>query len=232
MTVTTTGPGSAVAADPEVAVVLLTGAGRAFSAGTDLGDLQAMATATDPVNPLRDELALDKVHIVPAGQPYHRAQAPQASAEQRLAMARLTLGDEGGLWVDAREVRRPRPAYTVETLTELRAEYGEAAELWLLIGGDSLAALPGWLAHHWLAMPLAEWLQEHERAPGGWALQWSARTGTPTARLLRVDRDHGAHKTLAYLKLNPNGLIPVLVDGDLVLYEAAAICLHASGAAR
>lgn len=101
----------------------------------------------DMARALRDELALDKVHIVPAGQPYHRAQAPQASAEQRLAMARLTLGDEGGLWVDAREVRRPRPAYTVETLTELRAEYGEAAELWLLIGGDSLAALPGW--RHW-----------------------------------------------------------------------------------
>ncbi|MCV7083482.1 enoyl-CoA hydratase/isomerase family protein, partial [Mycolicibacterium insubricum] len=32
---------------PEVAVVLLTGAGRAFSAGTDLGDLQAMATDPD-----------------------------------------------------------------------------------------------------------------------------------------------------------------------------------------
>lgn len=41
-----------------------------------------------------------------------------------------------------------------------------------------------------------------------------------------VDREHGAHKSLEYLKLNPNGLIPVLVDGDLVLYETAAICLH------
>jgi glutathione S-transferase len=41
-----------------------------------------------------------------------------------------------------------------------------------------------------------------------------------------VDRAHQAHKSPAYLKLNPNGLIPVLVDGDLVLYEAAAICLH------
>jgi glutathione S-transferase len=41
-----------------------------------------------------------------------------------------------------------------------------------------------------------------------------------------VDRAAGAHKSPAYLQLNPNGLIPVLVDGDLVLYETAAILLH------
>ena len=45
-----------------------------------------------------------------------------------------------------------------------------------------------------------------------------------------VDRTKAAHKTPAYLALNPNGLIPVLVDArfepPLVLYEAAAICLH------
>jgi glutathione S-transferase len=44
--------------------------------------------------------------------------------------------------------------------------------------------------------------------------------------LKRVDRENNAHKSPAYLKLNPNGLIPVLVDGDLVLYETAAIMLH------
>jgi glutathione S-transferase len=44
--------------------------------------------------------------------------------------------------------------------------------------------------------------------------------------LVKVDRDHGAHRGAAYLALNPNGTIPVLVDGDLVLYETAAICLH------
>jgi glutathione S-transferase len=49
-----------------------------------------------------------------------------------------------------------------------------------------------------------------------------------------VDRANNAHKSAEYLKLNPNGLIPVLVDGDpstgsgqaLVLYETAAIVLH------
>jgi glutathione S-transferase len=49
--------------------------------------------------------------------------------------------------------------------------------------------------------------------------------GLPYALKL-VDRSVQAHKSPAYLKLNPNGLIPVLIDGDLVLYETAAICLH------
>lgn len=44
--------------------------------------------------------------------------------------------------------------------------------------------------------------------------------------LSRLDRESAAHKSAAYLKLNPNGLIPVLVDGDLVLYESVAIALH------
>jgi glutathione S-transferase len=45
-----------------------------------------------------------------------------------------------------------------------------------------------------------------------------------------VDRDRQVHHSVQYLRLNPNGLIPVLVDDcgavELVLYEAAAICLH------
>lgn len=48
--------------------------------------------------------------------------------------------------------------------------------------------------------------------------------------LVEVDRTNAAHKGAAYLAQNPNGLIPVLVDrreqGDLVLYETAAICQH------
>ncbi len=41
-----------------------------------------------------------------------------------------------------------------------------------------------------------------------------------------VDRTQAAHKSAAYLKLNPNGLIPVLQHDGLVLYETAAIVLH------
>jgi glutathione S-transferase len=55
--------------------------------------------------------------------------------------------------------------------------------------------------------------------------------GTPFDLAL-VDREAQAHKAPAYLRLNPNGLIPVLVDrrpafgGELVLYETVAILLH------
>ncbi len=41
-----------------------------------------------------------------------------------------------------------------------------------------------------------------------------------------VDNTQGAHREPAYLCINPNGLLPALTDGDLVLYETAAICLH------
>ena len=44
--------------------------------------------------------------------------------------------------------------------------------------------------------------------------------------LVLVDRMRDQQKSPDFLRLNPNGLIPVLVDGDLVLYETAAICLH------
>ena len=44
--------------------------------------------------------------------------------------------------------------------------------------------------------------------------------------LVLVDRANAAHRSPEYLKLNPNGQIPVLVNGNFVLYETAAICLY------
>ena len=41
-----------------------------------------------------------------------------------------------------------------------------------------------------------------------------------------VERERNAQKDPEYMKRNPMGRIPTFVDGDLVLFEAAAICLH------
>jgi len=42
----------------------------------------------------------------------------------------------------------------------------------------------------------------------------------------RIDLTAGDQKKPEYLKLNPNGAVPTLVDGDLVLWESAAICQY------
>lgn len=44
--------------------------------------------------------------------------------------------------------------------------------------------------------------------------------------LVLVDRARQGQKNAEYLRLNPNGTIPTWVAGSLVVFEAAAICLH------
>jgi glutathione S-transferase len=44
--------------------------------------------------------------------------------------------------------------------------------------------------------------------------------------LVLVDRANNAQKSREYLKINPNGRIPALVHGNLIVSEAAAIMLH------
>jgi glutathione S-transferase len=41
-----------------------------------------------------------------------------------------------------------------------------------------------------------------------------------------VDLLHGGSRTPAFLALNPNGRVPVLEDGDLILWESTAIMHH------
>ncbi|MEM7507863.1 MAG: glutathione S-transferase family protein [Pseudomonadota bacterium] len=43
---------------------------------------------------------------------------------------------------------------------------------------------------------------------------------------IRIRRDRLDHRKPDYLELNPQGLLPVLEDGELVLFETAAILLH------
>ncbi len=49
--------------------------------------------------------------------------------------------------------------------------------------------------------------------------------GAPHETVL-VDLQKNEHKSDAFLKINPSGKIPALVDGEARLYENAAICLY------
>jgi glutathione S-transferase len=48
---------------------------------------------------------------------------------------------------------------------------------------------------------------------------------------VRVDLARGEHKSGPFLAMNPNGLVPVLRDGDLMLWESNAIMCHLSDVA-
>ncbi|MDR1075590.1 MAG: nicotinate-nucleotide adenylyltransferase [Xanthomonadaceae bacterium] len=93
----------------------------------------------------RDELDAP-VHLMPAADPPHRS-APGANARQRVAMLELAIDGEAGLTIDQRELSRAGPSYSVETLRELRREYGSGTALALLLGADSFLSLPTW--YHW-----------------------------------------------------------------------------------
>ncbi|MGP9493481.1 glutathione S-transferase family protein [Psychrobacter sp. AOP7-B1-24] len=44
--------------------------------------------------------------------------------------------------------------------------------------------------------------------------------------LVRVERESNSHKSADYLKLNPTGRIPTLVDDGQAIFESPAICIH------
>jgi len=91
--------------------------------------------------------ALDaELRMLPCHVPMHRAQ-PVASAEQRLRMLELALAGQQRLVADARELRRPGPTYTIDTLLELRREIGTARPLVVVVGADAFAGLSRW--HRW-----------------------------------------------------------------------------------
>lgn len=95
---------------------------------------------------MADALGLDRVLFIPAGQPPHRG-APRTAASHRLDMVRRAIAGNPRFVADAREVQRAQPSYTVDTLTALRGELGEARPLWLLLGADAFLDLAGW--HQW-----------------------------------------------------------------------------------
>ena len=98
---------------------------------------------------VRDCLALDELRLIPSARPPHRDQ-PGASADQRLEMVRLAVGEHSGLRVDDRELRRDAPSFTADTLESLRSELGNTVTLFMIVGWDAFCGLPGW--HRWEAL--------------------------------------------------------------------------------
>ncbi len=110
-----------------------------------------------------DAVDADRVLLIPCGDPPHRG-APVASGALRSELLQLAFAGDPRFVLDEREVRRPGPSYMADTLTDLRAEYGQATPLALLLGLDAARGLPSW--QRWTELPALAHLVLVPR-PGG-----------------------------------------------------------------
>jgi len=96
------------------------------------------------VEEARDVLDIEQVFFVPAYQPPHKNEAPQASAEDRLAMLELALQGRPGCSVLDWEIYRGGVSYTIETVERALNVFPRAAKPKLIIGDDLCADFGSW----------------------------------------------------------------------------------------
>ena len=86
---------------------------------------------------------LDRVLFMPAGDPWQKGARELTLAAQRLEMTRLAVEGTDRFEIDAREIDRDGPTYTIDTLLTFPAD----EELFLILGADAALGLPTW--HRW-----------------------------------------------------------------------------------
>ena len=111
-------------------------------------------------------LKLEKVILLPAATPPHKRDGRElAPAADRLAMCEMAVHNLHGLEVSDFELRKAGVSYTVETARALRAAYGPSAQIFFLIGSDSLAELEHWYEVKELISLLDFAIAERREAP-------------------------------------------------------------------
>ena len=93
---------------------------------------------------VRDELDLDQVLFVVTSDQWLRENPPVASASDRLQMVELAVSGVPSFSASDIDIRREGSTYTVDTLNDLRAELGELATLFLIVGSDSALSMDRW----------------------------------------------------------------------------------------
>lgn len=97
---------------------------------------------TLPAKVVAEHLDLDKVLLIPANIPPHKA-TPNISAEQRAEMVKLACDAEPLLSCDTRELNRDGHSFTVDTLQDLSQSFPNA-RFFFIMGLDSLLSFTRW----------------------------------------------------------------------------------------
>ncbi|HVV01573.1 MAG TPA: nicotinate-nucleotide adenylyltransferase, partial [Verrucomicrobiae bacterium] len=91
----------------------------------------------------REELSLDRLFFIPAGQSPFKPVAQPAPGPERLRLLRLALAGKHWCEVDDREIRRGGISYTIDTAREYVAVFPDSSRFYL-IGADNVAQLEKW----------------------------------------------------------------------------------------
>ncbi|MSQ15428.1 MAG: nicotinate-nucleotide adenylyltransferase [Dehalococcoidia bacterium] len=92
----------------------------------------------------RIKLRLDKVLFVPAHTQWRKAGGSYASVAERLEMVKLAVTSNPYFSVSTVDLVRGGPSYSIDTIGDIRTEYGPQADLFFIVGMDALKDLPYW----------------------------------------------------------------------------------------
>ena len=90
-----------------------------------------------------EAMALEKVVFVPTSQSPLKEAIPGISDEDRLALLRAAMGQDGRFDISMTEIERGGVSYTIDTI-DLLTEQNPNARLFWIIGADQAASLRDW----------------------------------------------------------------------------------------
>ncbi|HCT78025.1 MAG TPA: nicotinic acid mononucleotide adenylyltransferase [Micromonosporaceae bacterium] len=91
-----------------------------------------------------DTFALDEVIFVPTGEPWQKSNRVVSPAEDRYLMTVIATASNPRFSVSRVDIDRKGPTYTVDTLRDLNAKYGDKADLFFITGADALTKILSW----------------------------------------------------------------------------------------
>jgi nicotinate-nucleotide adenylyltransferase len=95
-------------------------------------------------NAAQQALSLESILLIPSRIPPHRTESVSASAEDRIAMARLAAAERDGWSASRIELDREGPSYTYDTLVEIQEGMPDGSQIFFITGADAFAEIATW----------------------------------------------------------------------------------------
>ncbi|UCE17645.1 MAG: nicotinate-nucleotide adenylyltransferase [Gemmatimonadota bacterium] len=93
---------------------------------------------------VRQQCSLHKIVFMPSARPPHKVHSPLIDSQHRFIMTQLAVRDNPNFEISDMEMKRHGKSYTIDTLKEFRNTYGSHADIFFIMGGDSIFEIDTW----------------------------------------------------------------------------------------